>query len=37
MKNAIDWIRQLQSIAQSGLAYSKDSYDRERFEEIQRA
>lgn len=30
----LDWAKQLQSIAQAGLAYSKDVYDLERFELI---
>jgi ADP-ribose pyrophosphatase YjhB (NUDIX family) len=30
----LDWAKQLQSIAQVGLAYSKDVFDRERFEQI---
>ncbi|MCL2499956.1 MAG: NUDIX hydrolase [Defluviitaleaceae bacterium] len=33
-KTWIDWIVELQSIAQIGLAYSKDVYDIERFERI---
>jgi ADP-ribose pyrophosphatase YjhB (NUDIX family) len=28
----LDWVRRLQSIAQNGLAYTKDPYDQERFE-----
>lgn len=28
----LDWAKQLQSIAQAGIAYSKDKYDLERFE-----
>ncbi|WP_053368032.1 NUDIX hydrolase [Bacillus sp. FJAT-27245] len=32
----LDWSKQLQSIAQAGLAYSKDVYDLERFEEIRK-
>jgi ADP-ribose pyrophosphatase YjhB (NUDIX family) len=32
----LDWAKQLQSIAQTGLAYSKDVYDMERFEEIRK-
>ena len=36
MKNSswIDWIVELQAIAQAGLYYSKDPYDIERFERI---
>ena len=30
----LDWAKQLQSIAQAGLTYSKDVYDLERFEMI---
>ncbi len=30
----LDWAKQLQSIAQAGLTYSKDVYDIERFEQI---
>ena len=30
----LDWAKQLQSIAQAGLSYSKDVYDLERFELI---
>ena len=30
----LDWAKQLQSIAQAGLMYSKDVYDLERFELI---
>lgn len=30
----LEWAKQLQSIAQAGLAYSKDIYDLERFEMI---
>jgi hypothetical protein len=30
----LDWAKQLQSIAQAGLTYSKDVYDLERFELI---
>ncbi|MBY8914867.1 NUDIX hydrolase [Bacillus sp. YC2] len=32
----LEWAKQLQSMAQSGLAYSKDIYDVERFEEIRK-
>lgn len=32
--NWLDWAKQLQSIAQAGLTYSKDAYDMERFEQI---
>lgn len=30
----LEWAKQLQSIAQAGLTYSKDMYDIERFEQI---
>ncbi|AST91331.1 MULTISPECIES: NUDIX hydrolase [Sutcliffiella] len=30
----LEWAKQLQSIAQAGLTYSKDVYDMERFEQI---
>jgi len=30
----LSWAKQLQSIAQAGLAYSKDKYDMERFQQI---
>ncbi|MBJ8050460.1 NUDIX hydrolase [Bacillus cereus] len=30
----IDWVKQIQSIAQSGLTYSKDVYDLERFQQL---
>ena len=30
----LEWAKQLQSIAQAGLTYSKDVYDLERFELI---
>lgn len=30
----LEWAKQLQSIAQAGLTYSKDVYDLERFEII---
>jgi ADP-ribose pyrophosphatase YjhB (NUDIX family) len=32
----LDWARRFQAIAQIGLAYCKDPYDRQRYEEIQR-
>ena len=32
----IDWVKQIQSIAQAGLTYSKDVYDIERFQRITR-
>jgi len=30
----LEWAKQLQSIAQAGLTYSKDIYDLERFESL---
>ena len=33
-KQWLDWAIELQSLAQAGLTYSKDSYDIERFERI---
>ena len=33
-KKWLDWAKQLQAISQSGLEYSKDKYDIERFEQI---
>ncbi|HGA0510172.1 TPA: NUDIX hydrolase N-terminal domain-containing protein [Bacillus pacificus] len=30
----IDWVKQIQSIAQAGLTYSKDVYDIERFQQL---
>ncbi|PGM96702.1 NUDIX hydrolase [Bacillus cereus] len=30
----IDWVKQIQSIAQAGLTYSKDVYDLERFQQL---
>lgn len=32
----LEWAKQLQSIAQAGLTYSKDVFDLERFEEIRK-
>jgi ADP-ribose pyrophosphatase YjhB (NUDIX family) len=32
----LDWTRKLQAIAQSGLAYAKDPYDVERYEQVRR-
>ncbi|WP_047151825.1 NUDIX hydrolase [Aneurinibacillus tyrosinisolvens] len=32
----LDWAKQLRSIAQAGLTYSKDVYDLERFEQIRK-
>lgn len=33
-QNYLDWAIRLQALAQAGLAYSKDPFDIERFEEI---
>src|SRR6516164_8500428 len=32
----LDWARRFQAIAQIGLAYCRDPYDRQRYEEVQR-
>lgn len=32
----LEWVRRLQSVAQSGLEYGKDPYDRQRYDEIRR-
>ncbi|MGG0188635.1 NUDIX hydrolase [Bacillus rhizoplanae] len=32
----IEWVKQVQAIAQAGLAYSKDVYDIERFQELRK-
>jgi ADP-ribose pyrophosphatase YjhB (NUDIX family) len=32
----LDWVRRLQAIAQSGLAYAEDPYDIERYEQVRR-
>ncbi len=34
MSQWVDWVKQLQSIAQAGKAYSKDKFDLERFEQL---
>jgi hypothetical protein len=31
----IEWTRKVQAIAQNGLAFTKDQYDRERYEQLQ--
>jgi ADP-ribose pyrophosphatase YjhB (NUDIX family) len=31
----LEWARRIQAISQAGLTFSKDSYDRERYEELQ--
>jgi ADP-ribose pyrophosphatase YjhB (NUDIX family) len=33
--NILQWARKVQAIAQNGLTFSKDPYDRERFEQLQ--
>jgi ADP-ribose pyrophosphatase YjhB (NUDIX family) len=33
--NILQWARKVQAIAQNGLAFTKDPYDRERFEQLQ--
>lgn len=33
-ENQLDWARRLAAIAQNGLHFSKDPYDRERFEQV---
>lgn len=30
----LDWAKEIQAIAQAGLAYTKDDFDRERFERL---
>src|SRR5439155_1459948 len=32
--NWLDWLRTLTTISQAGLAYSKDPFDRERYEQL---
>jgi ADP-ribose pyrophosphatase YjhB (NUDIX family) len=32
----LEWVRRLQAIAQSGLAYAKNQYDVERYEQVRR-
>ena len=32
----LQWVQQLQAIAQTGLAFSSDPYDRERYEQLRR-
>ena len=31
----LEWVQRLQTITQAGLTYSRDPYDRERFEQLQ--
>jgi len=33
--NILQWARKVQAIAQNGLAFSQDSFDRDRFEQLQ--
>lgn len=33
--SALEWARRIQAIAQTGLAFCKDDYDRERYEQLQ--
>lgn len=33
-KKWLEWAKQLQALAQTGLEYSKDKFDIERFEQI---
>ncbi|WP_026691004.1 NUDIX hydrolase [Alteribacter aurantiacus] len=33
-KQWLDWARRIQALSQSGLAFSKDAFDRERYEEL---
>ncbi len=30
----VEWVKQIQAIAQAGLTYSKDVYDIERFQQL---
>jgi hypothetical protein len=32
--NLLEWVRKVQAIAQNGLAFSKDPFDRERYTEL---
>jgi ADP-ribose pyrophosphatase YjhB (NUDIX family) len=32
----LGWVRRLQAVGQNGLAFSKDPFDRERYQEVQR-
>jgi hypothetical protein len=32
----VEWVRRLQAIAQNGLTFSKDPFDRERYEQVRR-
>ncbi len=33
--SVLEWARKVQAIAQNGLAFTKDQYDRERYEQLQ--
>ena len=33
--NILEWARKVQAIAQNGLAFTQDPFDRERFEQLQ--
>ena len=33
-KQWLDWVVELQSLAQAGLTYGKDPYDKERYQRI---
>lgn len=33
--NLLVWARRIQALAQSGLTYGRDSYDRERYQALQ--
>jgi len=35
MKEALAWVQRLQIITQAGLTYSRDPYDRQRYEQLQ--
>ena len=34
MNGWLEWAKELQSIAQNGLTYTKDAFDKERFERL---
>jgi len=33
--NSLEWARKVQAIAQNGLAFTRDEFDRERFQQLQ--
>ena len=35
-KDLLEWLRRVKAIAQSGLAFTRDPFDRERYEQLQR-